>query len=131
MKRMSLLVAGAVCALLTAGVAIAHHSFDAEFDRTKPVTLKGAVTKVEWGNPHIWIFIDVKEESGKVTNWGVEGGAPNALFRNGWRKESVKIGDFLTVEGSKARDGSFRANAQRVTLPDGRRVFAGSSGGDK
>jgi hypothetical protein len=131
MKRMSLFVAGAVFALLVGKLAIAHHSFDAEFDRNKPVTLKGAVTKVEWGNPHIWIFIDVKEENGKVTNWGVEGGAPNALFRNGWRKDSVKVGDMLTVEGSKARDGSPRANAGRVTLPDGRRVFAGSSGGDK
>jgi hypothetical protein len=131
MKRMSLLVAGAVLVLLVGKFAIAHHSFDAEFDRNKPVTLKGAVTKVEWGNPHIWIFIDVKEENGKVSNWGVEGGAPNALFRNGWRKDSVKVGDILTVEGNKARDGSLRANANRVTLPDGRRVFAGSSGGDR
>jgi hypothetical protein len=131
MKRISLLVAGAVCALFIAKFAVAHHSFDAEFDRNKPVTLKGAVMKVEWGNPHIWIFIDVKEENGKVSNWGVEGGAPNALFRNGWRKDSVKVGDILTVEGNKARDGSLRANANRVTLPDGRRVFAGSSGGDR
>jgi hypothetical protein len=130
MRRISLLILGAFF-VLAGKAAIAHHSFDAEFDRYKPVTLKGAVTKVEWGNPHIWIFIDVKEENGKVSNWGVEGGAPNALFRNGWRKDSVKIGDVLTVEGNKARDGSLRANANRVTLPDGRRVFAGSSGGDR
>jgi len=108
---------------------IAHHSFDAEFDRNKPVTLKGAVTKVEWGNPHIWIFIDVTETGGKVSNWGVEGGAPNALFREGWRKDSVKLGDILTVEGYSARDGSLRANAVRVMLADGRRIFAGSSAG--
>jgi hypothetical protein len=131
MKRKSMVVLAAVAAVLLGTPAIAHHSFDAEFDRTKPVTLKGTVTKVEWGNPHIWVFIDVKDESGTVSNWGVEGGAPNALFREGWRKDSVKFGDTVTVEGSRAKDGSLRANAMRVTLPDGRTVFAGSSGGSK
>jgi hypothetical protein len=113
--------------LLAPIAALAHHSFDAEFDRNKPVTLKGSVTRVDWGNPHIWVFIDVKDAAGKVENWGVEGGAPNALFRNGWRKDSLKVGDIVTVEGFRGRDGSNRANANRVTLPDGRRVFAGSS----
>jgi len=116
-------------ALLSPCAVIAHHSFDAEFDRNKPVTLKGAVTRVDWGNPHIWVFMDVKDDTGKVSNWGVEGGAPNALFRNGWRKDSLKVGDIVTVEGFRGRDGSQRANANRVTLPDGRRVFAGSSAG--
>jgi hypothetical protein len=114
-------------ALLAPIAAVAHHSFDAEFDRTKPVKLTGSVTRVDWGNPHIWVFIDVKVEGGKVENWGVEGGAPNALFRNGWRKDSLKVGDTVTVEGFRGRDGALRANANRVTLPDGRRVFAGSS----
>jgi hypothetical protein len=131
MKRKSMIVLAAVFALLVGKSLIAHHSFDAEFDRTKPVKLTGSVTKVEWGNPHIWVFIDVKESNGTVSNWGVEGGAPNALFRNGWRKDSLKLGDVVTVEGSRAKDGSLRANANRVTLPDGRRVFAGSSGGDQ
>jgi hypothetical protein len=131
MKRKSLIVLAAVVAALLGTSVIAHHSFDAEFDRTKPVTLKGSVTKVEWGNPHIWVFIDVKDENGTVSNWGVEGGAPNALFREGWRKDSVKFGDTVTVEGSRAKDGSLRANAMRVTLPDGRTVFAGSSGGPR
>ena len=131
MKRMSMLVLAAVVALPLGQSAIAPHSFDAEFDRAKPVTLKGSVTKVEWGNPHIWIFIDVKDENGTLSNWGVEGGAPNALFREGWRKDSVKLGDTLTVEGNRAKDGSLRANANRVTLPDGRSVFAGSSGGNR
>jgi hypothetical protein len=115
--------------LLLPHAVIAHHSFDAEFDRNKPVTLKGSVTRVDWGNPHIWVFMDVKDDTGKVSNWGVEGGAPNALFRNGWRKDSLKVGDIVTVEGFRGRDGSLRANANRVTLPDGRRVFAGSSAG--
>ena len=129
MKRIASFVLGV--ALLLPHTVAAHHSFDAEFDRNKPVTLKGSVTRVDWGNPHIWVFIDVKDESGKVSNWGVEGGAPNALFRNGWRKDSLKVGDIVTVEGFRGRDGSQRANANRVTLPDGRRVFAGSSVGAK
>ena len=129
MKRIASFVLGV--ALLLPHTVIGHHSFDAEFDRNKPVTLKGSVTRVDWGNPHIWVFIDVKDETGKVSNWGVEGGAPNALFRNGWRKDSLKVGDIVTVEGFRGRDGSQRANANRVTLPDGRRVFAGSSVGDK
>jgi len=117
----------AIAIMLAPMAALAHHSFDAEFDRNKPVTLKGSVTRVDWGNPHIWVFIDVKDAAGKVENWGVEGGAPNALFRNGWRKDSLKVGDVVTVEGFRGRDGSNRANANRVTMPDGRRVFAGSS----
>ena len=129
MKRIALFVIGV--ALLSAQTLSAHHSFAAEFDRNSPVTLTGSVTRVDWGNPHIWVFMDVKDETGKVSNWGVEGGAPNALFRNGWRKDSLKVGDIVTVEGFRGRDGSQRANANRVTLPDGRRVFAGSSVGDK
>ena len=129
MKRIASFVLGV--ALLLPHTVTGHHSFDAEFDRNKPVTLKGSVTRVDWGNPHIWVFINVKDETGKVLNWGVEGGAPNALFRNGWRKDSLKVGDIVTVEGFRGRDGSQRANANRVTLPDGRRVFAGSSVGDK
>ena len=129
MKRIASFVLGV--ALLSPLTVAGHHSFDAEFDRNKPVTLKGSVTRVDWGNPHIWVFMDVKDETGKVSNWGVEGGAPNALFRNGWRKDSLKVGDIVTVEGFRGRDGSQRANANRVTLPDGRRVFAGSSVGGK
>jgi hypothetical protein len=129
MKRVALFVIGV--ALLSAQTLIAHHSFAAEFDRNSPVTLTGSVTRVDWGNPHIWVFMDVKDDTGKVSNWGVEGGAPNALFRNGWRKDSLKVGDTVTVEGFKSKDGLPRANANRVTLPDGRRVFAGSSSGDR
>jgi hypothetical protein len=129
MKRTALFVIGV--ALLSAQTLSAHHSFAAEFDLNGPVTLTGSVTRVDWGNPHIWVFLDVKDDTGRVSNWGVEGGAPNALFRNGWRKDSLKVGDTVTVEGFKSKDGLPRANANRVTLPDGRRVFAGSSSGDR
>jgi len=107
--------------------ALAHHSFAAEFDAEKPVQIKGAVTKVEWLNPHARFYVDVKDDQGNVTNWNIELGPPMILTRLGWRHDSLKIGDQVTVEGYAAKDGSKMANAKKVTLPDGRSVFAGSS----
>jgi len=108
---------------------LAHHSFAAEYDSKKPVELKGTVTKLEWINPHAWIHIDVKDESGKVTSWACELGSPNLLMRNGWRRDSLKAGDEVVVNGSAAKDGSHIANARTVKMADGRRIFnAGSSG---
>ena len=111
-----------------AGVALPHHSFAAEFDFQKPVTLKGAVVLWEMINPHGWITIDVRAEDGKTVRWMVETSNPNGLMRLGWTKRSLKPGDEITVEGYKAKDGSNTANAATVTLADGRKVFAGSSG---
>jgi len=116
--------------LLSAASMFAHHSFSAEFDSSKPVTLKGTVIKVDWLNPHIWIYLDVKDESGKLAHWQCEGGAPNSLTRNGWTKNELKEGDAVTIEGTLAKDASNTCNASRVALPDGRRVFAGSSNPD-
>jgi hypothetical protein len=116
--------------LLAVRPLVAHHAFAAEFDANKPVKLTGAVTKVDWRNPHAWFFIDVKDETGKVTNWGLELGSPNGLMRSGWTRSSLKIGDEVTVEGSLARDGSNIANAQVVVLNStGERLFAASSRG--
>jgi hypothetical protein len=109
---------------------LAHHSFSAEFDSSKPVTLKGNVTKVDWLNPHIWIYLDVKDDAGKVAHWQCEGGAPNSLTRNGWTKNDLKQGDPITINGTMAKDASNTCNASQVALPDGRRVFAGSSNPD-
>ena len=110
---------------------LAHHSFAAEFDAAQPIRVTGSVTKVEWMNPHTWFYIDVKDEAGKVTNWGFEMGSPNGLMRAGWTRNSMKPGDVVTVEGSRARDGSYHANARAVTLSStGQRLFAASSGGD-
>jgi hypothetical protein len=118
---------GGVGLLLAAMPALAHHSFAAEYDAAKPVTLKGTVTKVEWMNPHARFYIDVKDDGGAVTNWEFELGSPNGLMRAGWTRNSLKQGDEVTVNGSLAKDGSHLANARTVVLADGRKVFAGSS----
>ena len=127
-----LAVALSICLGLTAGTVslFAHHSFAAEYDANKPVTITGTVTKVEWMNPHARFYVEVKDADGKVTNWNFELGAIPVLLKQGWRKDSLKAGDQVSVEGSRAKDGSNTANARSVKLPDGRRVFAGSSGGD-
>jgi len=116
--------------LLWAVPALAHHAFAAEYDANNPVTLKGVVTKFEWTNPHARFYVDVKDEKGNVTNWNLELASPNVLRRSGWSSKSLQVGDQVTVEGSMAKDGSKMANARTVTLANGKKVFAGSVGGD-
>ena len=128
-SRLCGVVAGAAFAVAAAVVPVmAHHSFAAEFDAKKPVKLRGTVTKMEWINPHSWIHIDVKTPDGKVEQWMVEGGAPNALLRRGWNKNSLLPGTEILVEGFQAKDGALRANGRDITFPDGKKLFVGSSG---
>ncbi len=120
----------AVALLIAAVPAIAHHSFASEYDADKVVRLKGKVTKFEWTNPHARFYVDVIDEKGNVTNWNLELASPNVLKRNGWSSRVLNVGDVVTVEGSAAKDGSKMANAKLVTLPGGKKIFAGSVGGD-
>jgi hypothetical protein len=120
--------------LMNGGAAVAHHSFAAEFDATKPVTLTGIVTKIEWVNPHVWFYVNVKDPAtGEVANWGAEMGPPHGLQRRGWRRDTLKIGEEVTVKGALARNGSKRVNASVVTLTStggrpGETLDAASSG---
>jgi hypothetical protein len=122
------LVTGALLTSAMALPALAHHSFAAEFDANKPVKLTGVVTKMEWINPHSWIHMDVKTPSGEVQKWMVEGGAPNALLRRGWNRNSLPAGTEISVQGFQAKDGSLRANGRDITFKDGSKLFVGSSG---
>ena len=119
------LCAVAAVLLLSAMRISAHHAFAAEYDETKRVTVSGAVTKFEWTNPHVWLYVDGKDENDKVTSWGFEMGSPNGLLRRGWRQMELKKGDQVTVEGYGAKDRSNVANVRTVTMPDGRKLFGG------
>jgi hypothetical protein len=119
------LCVGLALLLLTMTAASAHHAFAAEYDQNKLVMVSGTVTTFKWTNPHAWLYVDGKDESGKVTSWGFEMGSPGGLLHRGWRKEELKTGDQVTVDGYAAKDGSNVANARTVTLPDGRKLFGG------
>ena len=127
--RMQLIALSVGLGVVTATAPVgAHHAFAAEFDATKPIKLRGTVTKMEWINPHTWIHIEVKRPNGTVEPWAIEGGPPNALFRRGFNRNSLPTGIEIVVEGFQAKDGSRKGNGRDVTFPDGRRLFLGSSG---
>lgn len=120
-----------VASFLSVVPASAHHSFAAEYDSSQPVTMTGPVTKIDWANPHVYFYIDVKDaDTGKVTNWAFEMGAPAVLTRSGWKRSSIKIGDVITVHGTKAKDGTPHGNARSVIMTaTGEKLGAGSSEG--
>jgi len=127
-RNRSVLLAAFVAMLTLALPARAHHSFSAEFDGTKFIELKGIVTKIDWANPHVYFYMDVKDDKGNTANWGCEAASPGSLHRQGWNRDSLKVGDQVIVGAYPARDGSKLADARRVTLPDGRRIFGGTAG---
>jgi len=130
MTMKSILVFGAIAIILTAGSRLlAHHSFAAQYDATKVIRLVGTLTKIEWTNPHTYFYVDVKDDSGRVVQWGLEGASPSSLSRRGFKRGDLKIGDTIIVDGYRAKDGSNLADARRVTLPDGR-IISGASTGD-
>src|SRR5262249_17027218 len=129
MKRPTMSVAVVSLVLLVASTRLfAHHAFATEFDKDKKVTMTGTVAKMDWKNPHVWMWVDIKGKDGKTEQWGLEFGAPNALFRRGWTKSSVPIGGQVTITGYLAKDGRLIASAENVMLPDGKTLFAGSAG---
>ena len=132
MKTKSMTMLGTAGLLIAAAFPVfAHHSFSAEFDIDKPVTIEGTVVKMDWVNPHTWLYIDVKKADGTVEHWQVEGGAPGVLLRNGWTKNTLAEGTRVIVNGHQAKDGAFRANSSNIEFPDGRKLDTGSSYKDK
>jgi hypothetical protein len=126
MKTQLVVLIAGFLAVSTAPV-YAHHAFAAEFDRDKPITVTGSVTKLEWTNPHIWVYVDVKDADGKIVNWAFQGGPPAYLTRVGWSKNDIKVGDVITITGSRSKDGSYAASGAKITLSDGRKVFTGTA----
>lgn len=128
MKTKSMTILGTAGLLMAAAFPVfAHHSFSAEFDTNKPVKLEGTVVKMDWVNPHTWLYVDVKKADGTVEHWMVEGGAPGVLLRNGWTKNTLAEGTKVVVNGHQAKDGAFRANSSSIEFPDGRKLDTGSS----
>jgi hypothetical protein len=127
-STLAVFVAGAGLFVAAASSPLfAHHSFAAEFDSAKSITLQGMVTRLDWMNPHIWIYLDTKDDSGTVAHWQCEGAPPNTLTRQGWTKDSLKIGDQVTIEGFRSKDGTNTCNSRSVKLPSGKSLFSGSA----